>query len=336
MEFPESLVDCTYRGSYICRAWELRVTQRCLAEDLGTGGVQEFSEIASIEIVKAFVRERSDKTKGARQITPLTNGKRVWRLANGEFRGGTWHDEENGVIWLLAAGRHRSGEPDDPFQVCKELDREGDLLPTKEDYERLQRDRAARVAVAVAIEAPLLLRKARISRAPVKAVLGGAHGVEVELETGEDGLEFTTLAIRAAKFDIRLVQAILAAFHGADDWEYLISEMPSRQLEPDEMAFRHLHEAPANPPQPDEDDGWRRQTLISVRRAVDQHNADECDLPGREIRLHPAQHARLQIPELWGFSVVSHPTAREGHVRIDCEGSAHNIEQELAEHLAGK
>lgn len=336
MEFPNSLVGCAYRGGYMCRDWELRVTSRCAAQDLGAAGAEDFSKLARHDMVKALIRERSTKATGTREITPLTSGRTVYRLANGELRGGTWYDEVHGVIWLLVAGRHRSGDPEDPFQVCKRLDREGRLFPSRIDYDQLERDRAERVAVAVAIEAPLLLRRARIAQAPVRARLGGAHGVEVELETGQDGLEFTTLAIRVRQFDLRLVQVVLAAFHGPNDWDEAVGEMPSRPLDPDEIAFRHLHEAPGRSPVEDDDDLWRRQTLISIRRAVDRHNGEACPVPAREIWLHPAQYKRLQIEELWGFPVVSHSRARENFVRIDCEGSAHTIEEELAAHLAGK
>jgi hypothetical protein len=121
-------------GAYICKDWELRVTARCLDEDLNASEKAGFDAILGLKIVKAFVKDRASQSTGARQVTPLTCGLRVYRLAYGnDHRGATLHDEVDAVIWLLAYGRHRSGKPGDFFPFCKGLDAEGRLLPTEDD-----------------------------------------------------------------------------------------------------------------------------------------------------------------------------------------------------------
>lgn len=218
----------------------MRITKRCLADDLPRSAAS-FEELAGQDIVKAFVRERSKRPYGSRQVTPLTSGMEVWVLAHGnDHRGGTWFDEKERVIWLLAYRRHRSGSPDDFFPHCKELDRRDVLLPTPADYKCLFEDRGTRFAHAVRLEAPLLLKQAREDRREHEILLGGELGARIAIEVAGD-LEGTTIAFRTETVIFDYVPIILAAFHGDSDWESA-SAMPSRPLEPGEFAFSHLHE----------------------------------------------------------------------------------------------
>lgn len=131
MHRPSSLVGTAVEGAYICEKWELRVTARCLDEDLNAAPDASFEAISGLEIVKAFVKGRSTQSTSSRQVSPLTCGRDVWRLAYGhDHRGATLHDPEGEVIWLVAYGRHRSGQKDDFFPKCKALDAEERLLPT--------------------------------------------------------------------------------------------------------------------------------------------------------------------------------------------------------------
>jgi hypothetical protein len=41
-------------GAYICERWELRVTARCLIEDLGQPATADFDAIRELPIVKAL------------------------------------------------------------------------------------------------------------------------------------------------------------------------------------------------------------------------------------------------------------------------------------------
>lgn len=242
--FPTPLVGKTHRGSFICAEWELRVTERCLRDDLGQDPDAAFETYRELEIIRAFTSKRFDRTENTREVSPLTCGRTVWVLARGhDHRGGTWFDEVERVVWLLAYGLHRSGAPDDFFPHCKDLDARGLLLPTGADYERLFRDRDQRFAWSITIEAPMLLKKARESGAEERAMLGGAYGACIAVEA-EPGIEATTIAFAAETMPFEYVPIILAAFHGeVSEWEQA-AEMPSRALRPDEIAFRHYHEPP--------------------------------------------------------------------------------------------
>src|SRR4051794_4167251 len=130
MGYPESLVSEFVGAAYICEEWELRVTRRCLTEDLGRATDTTLEAIQDVEIVKAFIKKRSDRTDDRSQITPLTCGEDVWVLARGnDHRAATWYDEHEQVVWLLAYGLHRSGETDDFFPYCKGIDADDRLLP---------------------------------------------------------------------------------------------------------------------------------------------------------------------------------------------------------------
>lgn len=74
---------------------------------------------------------------------------------------------------------------------------------------------------------------------------------------------------------------------------------------------------------------WR---MASIRAALDHHNSD-CPQPALAILLHPDDHAELDMPRLWGLPVVADARCRVGFLRIDCGGSAWEIEAELAAYL---
>jgi hypothetical protein len=179
MNFPTALVGTPLLRSYICEHYELRITRRCLEEDLGRDPDGEFAELldrATPEIVTALVGKRCDSPTDRSEIAPLTSGRTVYRLAYGDdHRGGTWHDERFGVVWLLAYHLHRSGEPDDAFPYMKGLDTRGRLLPTEEDYKALFDDRGRRAATVAPEEAQELLAEARANEGvEVRGILGEA------------------------------------------------------------------------------------------------------------------------------------------------------------------
>jgi len=155
-----------YHGSFLRERWELRVTRRCLSEDLGCAPDIPFSDVLGREIIKAFVKDREAQPYGTRQVAPLTCNKEVWRLGYGnDHRGATWHDAEHRVIWLLAYhGQHRSGDADDAFPYFKALDGEGRLFPEASDYEALRKDRDRRFVETVVRTIPPLLDAARSSQ----------------------------------------------------------------------------------------------------------------------------------------------------------------------------
>jgi hypothetical protein len=232
------------QGSYICDEWELRVTERCINEDLGRKSDALFSDLLSVPIIKAFVSKRCDRTDDTRQVNDVRCKVPIWVLARGDdHRGGTLYDEQNKVLWLVASGRHRSGEPDDFFPYCAGIDREGRLLPTETDYERLFDERAERFVYQMRVEAPLLLQAAAASPGTeVSGTLGGRFGVGVTIEVDDD-LQVTTVAIQVGEAPWEQLMLVLAAIHADEAWEP-IDGMPHRELEAGEMAWAHMKESP--------------------------------------------------------------------------------------------
>lgn len=238
---PESLIGEAHRGGLICREWELRITGRCLTEDLGRDAGTPFGDVAGHDIVKAFVSDRFDHVEGTRDVSRLSTGRTVWVVARGhDHRGGTWFDEKNHVVWLVAYRRHRSGEDDDFFPYARELDAEGRLHPTRDDYRRLLEDRDYRFAAAVRIEAPLVLKAAREDGVETRIMFGGLYGACVAVEVADE-IGATTVAFRVGTLPWDHVPIILQALHTTPDWE-LADTMPSRDLDPDEVAFTYVYE----------------------------------------------------------------------------------------------
>jgi hypothetical protein len=227
---------------------QLRITKRCLAEDLGMDADASFEDVSGHPIVKAFLRERRDKYEGSSRIEPLTSGAEVSVLRHQHHhRGGTWRDTKfEDVIWLVAYGHHKSGAEDDFFPWCKELDADGNLLPTASDYESLIEDRSLRLARMLQIQPPILLKKARESGEEEREVIGGVYGTAVSIEFADD-IEAISVAFDTRSEDFyRTLPVVLAAFvptASATEWEDQAT-MPSRDLESYEVAFSYVGEVP--------------------------------------------------------------------------------------------
>ena len=183
---PLGLVGSSHRGSYISIDWELRITRRCLEEDLSTSPNRAFDDSLTQDvIVKAFKREHEFKAEAAKQVSPLSSGETVWRLAHQhDQRGAVWHDEANEVIWLCGYHLHQSGAPDDAFPYFKRLDADGRLLPDDDDYVALVADESYRFAEAVPFEMQALLAQGRADpEIEQAAIIGGTYEVGLAVES---------------------------------------------------------------------------------------------------------------------------------------------------------
>ena len=48
--------------------------------------------------------------------------------------------------------------------------------------------------------------------------------------------------------------------------------------------------------------------------------------------MHPTEHVKLGVEQLWGLPIRADERVRLGRFRIDCEGSAWRVEDELELH----
>jgi hypothetical protein len=197
----ESLVGRCHGGAYLCQDWELRVTKRCMMEDLGVVDDAPFESFRDVEIVKALISDRP--LIDTRQVSPLMCKQEVWVLPRGnDHRGATVFDDVEKVVWLVAAGLHRSGEPNDFFPYCKEIDADRRLLPTADDYETLIIERDARIIEAIVVEAPLILDEARAAEGEIRVEIARRE-VALSIEVAAE-LEAITVAfdLERVEFDL--------------------------------------------------------------------------------------------------------------------------------------
>lgn len=120
---------------------ELRVTVRALREDfeLDETSVEWDSEQLSDthQLLKAFFERRSLLPIGSETTSLPVSRQVVYNLHAGRFRGLTWHDVDDDVVWLLGCGWHESGSINDIYQHLKSADILDRLLPTADDYQHL-------------------------------------------------------------------------------------------------------------------------------------------------------------------------------------------------------
>jgi hypothetical protein len=72
------------------------------------------------------------------------------------------------------------------------------------------------------------------------------------------------------------------------------------------------------------------EMLEFIRRGLD-HHAQSCPLAPRAILLNPGNYELFGWDELWGIPILADARVAPKRFRIDCDGSAFGIEEELTE-----
>jgi hypothetical protein len=177
---------------------ELRLTRRALADlgldDQALAGRSADELVDRHPMIAAFVERRSQNPEGQEAIQLPESRAIVYSLHAGRWRGLTWWEPDLGLVWLLGAGYHRSGERSDAYAVLKRRDETDELFPVEQDYLDLEPDPADFV-VAVARDAPRVMAEAVMTPGvAVEADLAGVldvSAVVIVVEEGQDRLEET-------------------------------------------------------------------------------------------------------------------------------------------------
>ena len=226
---------------------ELRVTRRCLLEDLGENELElSIEELAEKhDVVRSFREKRAQHPGGQETIQNITSRIVAHSLHSGAHRGATWHDKKAGVVWLLAARLHRSGKPDDAYPYFVSLDATARLLPTRDDYEALVRFQAISFARALLEDVPPLLDGAR--RAPgaiQEGTIGGRVKVRCVYEEGDSPMCTVAVSQRLAPgemqvppgWQIAIAAAFLSSGTSAEDLSFA-GDLAGKPLNDDEVAY---------------------------------------------------------------------------------------------------
>lgn len=168
---------------------QFRLTRRALDDldlDVETYARRPASDfVEAHDVVRAFVDQRSQDPKGQEWTKLPVTSAPAYNLHHGRYRGLTWQDEDNDVVWLLGVGWHESGSRDDAYTVLKRRDEAGDLMPTEQDYLDLEMtlEETRSFVVQVSEQAPALIAEARGRPGEeVHGVIAGRLGVGVQVE----------------------------------------------------------------------------------------------------------------------------------------------------------
>lgn len=151
---------------------ELRVTRRCLIEDLGFRPEAVNVPLAELaqgrtegaRLLRSFLDQRDhapepDDENELEGLAPDT--PRLYPFRRGERqRGVTWYQRKDQIVWFVAAHHaHVSGAVTDSYVYFRSLRRE-ELLPESEDVVRWVDERSDAEADAIYDEVPELMRQA--------------------------------------------------------------------------------------------------------------------------------------------------------------------------------
>lgn len=230
----------THLGALVFPAYELRITRRCLGEDLGMAVDVAFDDCLARPIVKAFVAKRSVNPGDGDTIGPAAGPRTLYKLRNRHrHRGATWFDHVEQVVWLCASGYHESGDPDDAYRYFAQLLREHRIEPAAADYLRLGQERRQRFRDLLPIHAARTVSIALGAPGEfVDVVLGRDLRVRVACRPDTD-LTAIVVAVRANDLERRREQIYLAlaAFGGLPDAPWEILDLRSAGIMTSEIGF---------------------------------------------------------------------------------------------------
>lgn len=230
---------------------DLRVTRRCLMDDLGLPGTAVYIPLSDLAvqkaIVKAFLGQRGQNPVGQETVTELKSRIVAWTLHGGEDRGATWYDKAGNVVWLLASRFHRSGERDDAYPYFRSLDRAGNLLPTEQDYLDLEKSRNPDFAKILLCEPPALIERALAAPGVIyPGRIAGRLRVRLLYQPGDIPTLTVAISNRVDPGDMRLpedwIGALLGVFFPTTSPE-ACSALGNSPLRSDECAFWEIVEA---------------------------------------------------------------------------------------------
>lgn len=228
-----------HRGSCICAVYELRITERCLVQDLELSADSTFEDALTHLIVQAFVEKRKDDPGSGKTVGPAAGNRTLHHLGRGhDHRGATWHDRRNGVVWLCGYGLHRSGGPDDAFQIFAKLIEEDEIRPKTADYRRLLSDRTGRLVELGPEQGETAVRRA-VEQGDVQSVsLADQIPVRVSANVIDDFLE-VTIAFPSANLNQDRILLVVRCFAGAstDMWENT-NDFSGQPLPEGELGFK--------------------------------------------------------------------------------------------------
>jgi hypothetical protein len=232
-------------GAFITVDYELRITERCLIEDLDLAADSSFEHALGRPIVIAFRAKRAADPGDGETVGPQAGDRTLYKLRSGRrHRGATLFDSVERVVWLCAYGLHTSGEPDDAYKLFAALIESKMITPTSSDYRRLGRERACRYRDLVRPHADELVRLAvNQGGNPVAAMLG--RELPTRLTASQDGdLLDVAVAFPAALINESRIHLALAALAADPEpaWE-IVGQLAGTSLT-DEVGFRFY----SNPP----------------------------------------------------------------------------------------
>lgn len=178
--------------AFVTLEHELRITQRCLVDDLGLSADSTFEDVQHHPIVKAFVAKRQTVPADGETIGPAAGVRTLYKLRGAtRSRGATLFDADERVVWLCAYGYHESGSPDDAYRRFESLMREHRLEPVMDDFVALGRERKRRFTDLVVGHAEAAIREALQQADPngIQAVLGRSLPVRLAVRHDGDLLE---------------------------------------------------------------------------------------------------------------------------------------------------
>lgn len=218
---------------------DLRLTRRALndlALPASLAGTPAKDLVLAHPLVDAFVERRSQSPTGQEAIQLPVTRATAFSLHADRWRGLTWHDQGAGVVWLLGAGYHRSGDRSDVYAVLKARDAANGLFPTEQDYLDLEPDPVAFVD-AIAVQAPDLMRSARATLGrEVRATLADAIDVCAYVDGDAVSLAFAMPPHAGAHLPPDyLMVAIAALLPEADVEDVAWGSLPHRSARANEI-----------------------------------------------------------------------------------------------------
>ncbi|MGI8609759.1 MAG: hypothetical protein ACR2MY_11110 [Candidatus Dormibacteria bacterium] len=160
---------------------EVRVTIRCLIEDLGTAVPPLAEPISAVDqpLMDEARRVAPTAPQGQKRILSIGHPP-VYRLRHSNQRAATWLDRDAGILWVLAIARREDDSDEDAFAHFSRLHADGRLLPTDDDRARIEFEQGHRLFTRIRSDLVVVLARTREHREDeIRVDLAGFLSVRV-------------------------------------------------------------------------------------------------------------------------------------------------------------
>jgi hypothetical protein len=204
-----------------------RPTLRTLRDDLKVSVPwdEPFVDL-DVPLIREVERVAPHSPLGQKRIIGIEDTM-IYRVRTSDWRGATWLESAEDIIWLVAAGPRRDGDREDFYNHVSALHERKRLLPDDDDRRKWRAEEGLRWVDQLSSDLTLLVNQTRLlaGQEHTGVLCGDIEATVLRTNSGQPaewwlGLRFESLPDWLPERQAtEIISALAAEMVGASDWE---------------------------------------------------------------------------------------------------------------------